>query len=354
MRESKTSLAFACGNTEDESGGIFSYKLDEEDGTLRYSTRTATPNVSFAGVHPDGTHLYTADRVSGGVVTAYRIDRETGQLTRLNRQSSEGTGPCHVSVDASGSYVFVTNFSGGTVATLPIEEGKVGAATDVVEHQGSSIDSDSQREPHPHSIVPGPKNNFVFVPDRGLDRVMIYRIDSDRDQLQPADPPYATVNDGAGPRHFDFHPTDRFAYVINELNSTITAFDYEPETGRLDEIETVSTLPEGYESDNSCADIHVHPSGNWVYGSNRGHDSIALFEIDEVSGRLDPLDYESTRGHWPRNFALDPAGRYLFAENKRSDSIVTFEIDDGSGRLSPTGQRLNLPVPVCLQFAGPE
>lgn len=351
MVDSNELMAFVCGKTEDESGGIFSLALNEEDGTVRQISKTATPMVTYAAVHPAGTHLYTVDRVSGGVVTSYRIDSETGQLTRLNRQSSEGDGPCYLSVDPAGSYVFVANFSGGTVAMVPIrEDGTVGAATEVVEHSGSGVDPDSQAGPHPHSIGLGPNNDYVYVPDLGIDRIVIYRLDREADQLRPADPPCVKVDDGAGPRHFDFHPTGRFAYVINELNSTVSAFRYDPETGYLDEIDTVSTLPEEYEDDNFCADIHVHPSGNWMYGSNRGHDSIAVFDIDEQSGAVNPLGFESTRGHWPRHFALEPNGTYLLAENLRSDAIVPFEVDGESGELSPAGTRFALPSPICLQF----
>lgn len=348
MVDSNAPLAFVCGYTEDESGGIFSYRLNEADGTLRQVNRTPAEGAAFAAVHPDGTHLYTVKRVSGGVVTAYRVDPETGELAELNRQSSEGAGPSYVSVDATGQYVFVSNFAGGTVAMLPIKDGgKLGAATDVVTHE--SLDG----EPHPHSIGPEPENRFVYAPDLGTDRIAIYRVDGDQERLAPAEPPYATVADGAGPRHFDVHPTDRVVYVINERDSTVTAFEYDPETGRLKEIQTVSTLPETVDAENYCADIHVHPSGTWLYGTNRGHDSIVVFEIDGKSGRLTPISHESTRGHWPRDFALGPTGRYLYVENQQSDSIVPFEIDS-AGRLEPIDHRIDVPEPMCLQFLDPK
>ena len=350
MVDADAPLALACSYTEDDSGGIFSYRWNRSDGTLHEVARMPASATTYGAVHPAGTHVYTANRVEGGVVTAYRID-ENGALTGVNRQSSEGVGPCFVSVDATGRYAFVANYSAGTVAMLPIEEdGRLGEATDVVEHDGSSVDPERQEGPHPHAIVPGPENRFVYVPDLGTDRIAIYRIDFENGTLRPADVPHTPVHEGAGPRHLDFHPTGRFAYVIHELDSAITAFEHDAETGALDEIETVETLPDHFEEDSFCADVHVHPSGTWVYGSNRGHDSIAIFEVDRDSGRLRPVGHEPTRGHWPRDFALDPSGRYLFVENRRSDSLVAFAVDAATGRLRATGQRLSLPEPLCFLF----
>ena len=351
MVDADSPLALACAYTEDDSGGIISYRWNQSDGTLHEVARMPAPATTYGAAHPAGTHVYTTNRVDGGVVTAYRLDNETGALTTVNRQSSEGVGPCFVSVDATGRYAFVANYTAGTVAMLPIEaDGRLGEATDDVEHDGSSVDPDRQEGPHPHAIVPGPENRFVYVPDLGTDRIAIYRIDFENGTLRPADPPYTPVHEGAGPRHLDFHPTERYAYVIHELDSAITAFEYDPETGALDEIGTVETLPHDAEGENFCADVHVHPSGAWVYGSNRGHDSIAIFEVNPESGRLRAVGHESTCGHWPRDFALDPSGRFLYAENRRSDSLVSFAVDAATGELRATGQRLSLPEPLCLQF----
>ena len=350
MVDAHSHLALVCSYAEDDSGGVFSYRWNESDGSLDALERTPARATTFGVVHPRGTYFYTTNRFDGGVVSAFRIDHESGELVELNRRSSGGAGPCHVSVDATGRFVFVANYTEGTIAMLPIEaDGRLGDATDVVEHEGSSVDPERQADPHPHSISPGPANRFVYVPDLGTDHVVIYRIDADEGRLRPTDATHATVHEGAGPRHLDFHPNDRFAYVINELDSTISAFEYHPESGALETIQTVGTLPDGFEEDSFCADIHVHSTGKWVYGSNRGHDSIAIFEVDRESGRLRSVGHEPTRGHWPRNFALDPSGRFLCAENRRSDSMVVFEVDEGTGRLTATGQRVSLPEPLCLQ-----
>lgn len=351
MDETRSHLAFVCGYAEDDSGGVFTYRSDPERGQLQELNRTPSKGAMFLAVHPDRTHLYTVNQTSGGVVSAYRIDGPDGGLTEINRQSSEGVSPCYVSVDDTGNYAFVANYGEGTVAMLPIEDdGEIGAATDVVVHDGSSADPDGQQEAHPHSIGPGPQNRFAYAPDLGTDRVMIYRIDHERGRLRPADSPYVELHDGAGPRHFEFHPNGRFVYVISELDSTISAFEHDPETGALDTIETVSALPESFDGESYCADIHFHPSGRWMYGSNRGHDSIAVFEVDDETGRLRVVDHESTRGHWPRNFALDPAGDHLYVENQRSDSIVPFEVDPDSGRLTAIDRRQDLPEPLCMRF----
>lgn len=351
MSDAGSYTALVCGYTEDNSGGVFAYGLDQADGSLEHLARSPMRAVSFLAVGPDRERAYTTDRVEGGVVTSHRIDSSEGTLTRLNRQSSEGSGPAYVSVDATRSYAFVANYAGGTVSMLPIDDdGRLGEASDVVEHVGSSVNPDRQAAPHPHSIDPGPENRYVYAPDLGTDRVAIYRIDFEAGALRPAEAGHAAVHDGAGPRHLDFHPNGRFCYLINELDSTITAFECDPDTGALAEIETVSTLPMGYDEESYCADVHIHPAGEWLYGSNRGHDSIAIFEIDEDTGRLDAVGHESTRGNWPRNFAVDPTGEYLYAENRRSDSVVTFEIDLDTGELTATVDRLELPEPLCMAF----
>lgn len=308
--------------------------------------------VSFLALHPEGGHLYA---VSDDTVGAVRVDDPSGELTELNRQLTEGASPCYVSVDASGRYAFVANYEAASVSMFPLrEDGRLEEASDVVHHEGSSIDPDRQDVPHPHSIRPGPENRFVYVPDLGTDRVVIYRIDFETGTLRPAQTPFVELHDGSGPRHLEFHPDGRHAYVINELDSTLTAFEYSPDDGALDELETVTTLPEGYDDESYPAEVRVHPSGRWLYGSNRGHDSIAVFEIDEESGGLDIVDHESTRGHWPRHFAIDPEGRYLYAENRRSDSIVSFEIDEGTGELSFMGVKYDLPEPICMVFGDSE
>ena len=340
--------------TAGESEGIYIYKLILVSGELvPHAKATGIDNPSFLAIHPSGNYLYSVSegRAPQGSISAFRIDRSAGKLTFLNKQSSGGAGPCHLIVDRSGKWVLAANYSGGTVSVLPIlEDGRLGSATDVKQHEGSSINPDRQREPHPHSIWPSPDNRFIFVPDLGIDKIMIYRFDAEHGRLTAGDPAFFQTKPGAGPRHFTFHPSGKFAFVINELNSTITSMKYDSQTGALTRIETVSTLPKDFAGVNYCADIHTSRDGKFVYGSNRGHNSIAVFAFDERTGHLDFVETESTRGDWPRNFAIDPTGRLLLAANQKSDNVVTFWIDRETGELMPTGFQAEIPMPVCLKL----
>lgn len=343
--------AYVCGFTDDESGGVYSYELDGSSGRLEPTGRLAAAGVAFLAPGPDGNFLYAVNRVDGGQVSALRVDDGTGELTELCRRSSGGEAPAYVSLDSEGRYAFVANYAGGTVAALPIEpDGRLADPSAVVEHEGSSVHPDRQTAPHPHSIVPGPNDRFVYVPDLGTDTIEIYEVDYDDGRLRPAATSPVRLRPRAGPRHFAFHPEAPFGYVINELDSTVTAFEHDAETGVLDEIETVGTLPEQFDGDNICADIHVHPSGDWLYGSNRGHDSIVVMSIDDETGRLDTVGHEPTQGEWPRHFAIDPTGTFLVVENRHSNAIVVFRIDAATGELAPTGHRQRVPEPLCLQY----
>ncbi len=231
-----------------------------------------------------------------------------------------------------------------------LDDGRLGDASDFVQHAGSSTNSSRQSAPHAHSIVADPANRYAFSPDLGLDKILSYKLDLTAGKLVPNDPPHAAVAAGAGPRHFDFHPNSRFTYVINELDSTITGFTYDESNGTLSEIQTISTLPDDFEGKSYTADVHVHRYGRFLYGSNRGHDSIVIFQIDESNGQLSTIGHEPTQGEAPRNFGLDPTGTFLFAANQATDTIVTFRIDQETGNLNPTGQITEMPAPVCLQF----
>jgi 6-phosphogluconolactonase len=240
-------------------------------------------------------------------------------------------------------------YGGGTVSVLPIaDDGTVGSPTAVVEHEGSGPNEGRQSEPHPHSIQPGPDNRFAYAPDLGADRVFVYDLDPAAGTIEPADCGHVDVHPGAGPRHLDFHPNGRYAYLISELDNTVVAFERDSDTGALDAFATVDTLPEGFDGESYTADIHVHPDGDTLYGSNRGHDSIAVFDLD-ADGRPTLVETESTRGEWPRNFALDPDGKFLFAENRDTNDIVTFRVRD-DGTLEPTGAVAEVPEPVCMKF----
>ena len=337
---------------------IFVYLFDTSTGAMEHlSTTTGLKHPSFQTISPGGRHLYSVgqiDDASGrldGAVHAFSIDPATGELAKLNHQSSRGVGPCRVSVDLTGRYVLVANYGSGSVAMLPIQDdGSLGEAVDFVQHQGSGVNPARQEGPHAHSIVLDPANRYAFAPDLGLDKILIYQLDLDRGRLVPNDQPWGRTVPGAGPRHFDFHPTRKYAYVINELDSTFTAYRYDESSGALRELQSISTLPEEFAGTNYCADVHVHPSGRFIYGSNRGHDSIVVCGIDQATGELTYIDCESTQGSTPRNFALDPTGAFLLAANQDSDTVVTFRIAQETGRLEPTGFVAEVPAPVCLKL----
>jgi 6-phosphogluconolactonase len=332
--------------------------MDPVSGALTLVHTVAdVPNPSFLALHPSRRYLYAVNAVPeidghpGGAVSAFAIDPATGALTFLNRQSSHGAGPCHVSVEHTGRFVLAANYGGGSVVMFPVQsDGSLAAASDFVQHTGSSVNPRRQEGPHAHSITPDPANRFALACDLGLDNVLVYRLDLEAGRLIPNDPPFVRTHPGAGPRHLDFHPNGRYVYVINELDSTLTVFTYDAERGVLEEIQTISTLPEDFAGQNTCADVHVHPAGRFVYGSNRGHDSIAIFRVDEGTGRLDAVGHVPTQGQTPRNFAIDPSGTFLYAANQQSDTIVAFRIDQGMGQLAPTGHVLSIPTPVCVKF----
>jgi len=351
-------LVYIGTYTGKKSKGIYAYRFQAATGKLTSLDLVAdTPNPSFLAVHPNRRFLYAVSEIASyegqktGAVSAFSIDPETGKLTFLNKISSRGSGPCYLVVDKTGKNVLVANYGGGSVAVLPVkEEGSLGEASAFVQHTGSSVNPKRQQGPHAHSINVSPDNRFAVVADLGLDQVLVYRFDPAKGSLAANDPPFAKVNPGAGPRHFAFHPSGRFAYVINELQSTVTAFAYNAPGGVLKELQTISTLPKDFAGNNSTAEVQAHPSGKFLYGSNRGHDSITVFAIDARKGTLTPLEQVSTQGKTPRNFGIDPTGSYLIAANQGSDNIVVFRIDPKTGRLSPTGQTLEVGSPVCVKF----
>jgi 6-phosphogluconolactonase len=344
--------------TGGKSEGIYLLELDLPTGALTpRGVAGRAMNPSFLAIHPDRRFLYAVSEgkgsgaSNGGAVEAFAIDSARGTLTALNQQSSKGAGPCHLVVDRTGKAVLVANYGSGSVAALPIRpDGRLDPASSFVQHSGSSVNPKRQAGPHAHSINLDPANRCAFAADLGLDKVFIYRFDADRGTLVPNEPPSVSVAPGAGPRHFAFHPGGRFAYAIDELNSTVTAFDHDPDRGALKVIQTATTLPEGFTGANYPAEVQVHPSGKFLYGSNRGHDSIAVFTIDADTGRLSPVGHTPTRGKNPRNFGIDPTGAYLLAANQDSDTVVVFRIDPKTGRLTPTGVVADVPKPVCVKF----
>ena len=333
--------------------GIYVFTLDHATGALnRVSITKDIYNPSFLTVEPSHRFLYaTTEAKPVGEVHAFAIDPNTGGLTFLNRQSSHGGDPCHLVADATSSHLIVVNHEDGVVAEYPIRaDGSLGPASDTVRHVGSSVDPIHQKGPHAHSVNIDRTNRFALVCDKGIDKVMVYRIDRESGKLVPNDPPSVTERPGSAPRHLAFHPSGRFAFAINELASTLTAFTFDSQTGVLVEIETVSTLPANFTGHNSTADVRVHPNGKFIYGSNRGHDSIVSFAIDQETGKLTFLAHISTHGQVPRNFNIDPTGALLLVANQNTDTIVAYAIDQATGSLTPTGAITAVPTPVCIHF----
>jgi 6-phosphogluconolactonase len=343
--------------TGEKSRGIYMSQLDLANGALSPAELAAeVKNPSFLAIHPSRPFVYAVSEVAdgarpSGAVSAFAMDPASGKLTLLNQQSSQGAGPCHLVVDATGKCVLVANYGGGSCAALPIgEDGKVGEATAAIQHVGKSVNPARQEGPHAHSINLDPANRFAFVADLGLDKVLVYRFDPTKGTLAANDPPSVAVTPGAGPRHFAFHPSGKFAYVINEIANTVTAFSYDGGRGSLQEIQTITTLPQGYKETSHTAEVVVHPFGKFLYGSNRGHDSIAIFAIDAATGKLTAGGHQPTGGKTPRNFTVDPTGAWLLAENQGSGTIVVLKIDPKTGGLSPTAHKLEVGSPVCIRY----
>ena len=339
-------LPFVQGKGE----GIYSYRFDLATGELtRISQAGGIRNPSYLILDSKQEHLYAVQETNDdddAAVYALALDSKTATFQHLNRQPAHGGLPCHLTLDPSERFVLIANYLTGSVAVYPVaEDGGLGEATSVIQHEGASVNADRQLGPHAHSVTFGP-DGLLFVADLGIDKLMIYRLDSENGSLSPADPPNVELHPGAGPRHFKFHPCGKFAFANGELDATVTVFSYEQ--GNLTPLQSLSTLPDGSDAHLSTAAIRVHPSGRFVYVSNRGHDSIAAFEFDEASGKLNAIGHTSTQGKNPRDFEIDPSGAFLLAGNQDSGTVVTFRIDAITGELSPTGHTADVPNPVCI------
>ena len=340
------------------SKGIYVFPFDVQSGKPGAPVVAAeTPDPSFLAISPNKKYLYAVNELttfegqSTGAITAYSLDRATGKLSQLNRVSSRGAGPCHISLDRTGKYVLVANYDSGSVATFPVlKNGALGAASAFVQHTGSGPNQERQPGPHAHWIATSPDNRFALAADLGSDEVLVYRFSAENGSLTPANPPFVKLSPGGGPRHFGFHPHAPFAYVLSEMQSTVTAFAYEEKTGRFSTMQTLSTLPESFKSQNDAAELFVHPEGKFLYASNRGHDSIAVFSIDPAKGTLTFTGDFPTGGKTPRNFAIDPTGNFLLAANQESDAVVIFRINRSTGALTPSGESISIPAPVDLLF----
>lgn len=354
---------FGTYTNNGKSKGIYCYKLDLANGKLTsVGVTEGIKNPSFLTIHPTGNYLYAVSEVNdadgkpGGAVTAFSLDRQTGALKALNHQSSEGAGPCYVSTDKTGRVALVANYGSGSIASLPIKaDGSLEKAATAIQHEGSSVVPARQAGPHAHSINLSPDNRFAIAADLGLDKLLVYKVDPEKGTLTANDPAFTKTPAGGGPRHFAFHPSSRFAYNCNEITSSVTAYTYDAAKGALTEIQTISTLPEETKG-NSTAEVQVHPSGKFLYCSNRGHDSLAIFTIDEKTGKLAAAGHQKTLGRTPRNFGIDPTGTYVIAcnQNTEADNVAVFKIDQSSGQLSQVGDKITVPSAVCVKFLAVE
>lgn len=355
----KKEFTFYVGTyTYGKSEGIYICSFNTSLGSLRLkNVIKGIPNPSYLILSNNGNLLYCVNEISDfegkneGTVSAFKINESEETLEFLNKQSSKGAAPCHLAIDKNDRYVIVSNYTSGSIAVLPVNEnGSLGEAIQVVQHNGSSVNPKRQSSAHMHSVTFNESNNFIYASDLGLDKIFIYKYDGNEGKIFIENFSCVQISRGAGPRHFVFHPNGKYAYVINELNSTITAFNYNATTGYLTEIQTVSCIPQKYSSDNICADIHIHLTGNFLYGSNRGHNSIVVFSVNKYDGTLSLVQHQSTLGTTPRSFAIDPTGRFLLVANQDSNSIVVFNINLEVCSLSPTEYVLEVPTPTCIKF----
>lgn len=351
-------LMYVGTYTGPSSKGIYVYKFDEKTGKITEMGLAAeAANPSFLAVDPSQKFLYAANEIGdfqgqrAGSVSAFRIDRGTGKLRLLNQVSSGGSGPCFAAFDRSAKYLLTANYEGGSIAVFPIlPDGSLGAATSSIQHSGHGPDPERQEGPHPHWIGLSANNRFAVVSDLGLDKIFTYRFDPATGKLAEAGRQAFSLPPRSGPRHFAFDQRGRFGYIINEMSNTVTAFAVDQSSGELRELQSISTLPEDFKAHNDTAEIAIHPSGKFLYGSNRGHDSIAVFAIDPQKGTLTSIEYVASGGVKPRTFEIDPSGNYLLVANQISNKIVVFRIDSQTGRLTATGEALEVPSPVSIKF----
>jgi 6-phosphogluconolactonase len=340
--------------TSGKSKGIYVYDFNSRDGSAKLVDSIATVNPSYLAIAPGQKFVYAVSETGNGAINAFGFDQKTGHLSSLNSQSSMGDNPCYVAVDKTGKWVAVGNYSSGTLAIFPVGgDGSLGAPVTSIKHSGHGANPSRQEGPHVHATVFSPDNKFLFVPDLGIDKLMIYSFNEKTGALTQARDSVVELKGGSGPRHFDFHPNKKWAYLIQELAGTVTAYSYS--NGHLKTIQTISTLPKGFTKRFSSADIHVSHDGKFLYASNRdSSNTIAIYRIDQKTGRLSLTGHQSTLGKTPRNFNFDPTGNYLLVANQNSDDIIVFKINRQTGLLKDTGRRIDTGSPVCVKWAKKE
>jgi 6-phosphogluconolactonase len=345
----KEQLVYIGTYTRGGSKGIYAFRFAPQSGKLtEIGVAAEVQNPSFLHVPPNGSHLYAVGEASTGMVTAYGLDRASGKLKLLNNQQSGGDGPCHLTADKAGKNLLLVHYGSGSVAAFRLKtDGSLGERTALVQHSGSSTNPKRQEGPHAHSVNFSKSDKYAVVADLGIDQYIVYAVGPTKGVLSRHSE--AKVKPGSGPRHFSFHPNYRYAYGVNELSSTVTAFRWDESSGKLTEIQTVSTLPEDFKGNSSCAEILTHPNGKFVYASNRGHDSLAAYSIAN-DGKLTFTGTTPTGGKTPRNFRIDPSGDWLIAANQDTGNLVVFRVDKSSGKLTPSGEQAKVPFPVCIRF----
>jgi 6-phosphogluconolactonase len=346
---------FVGTSTGDADDGVYTFLFDHTSGSLEAENAfTGLARPSFLAISDDGAFVYAVHAMEGEAdgVSAFRVDRATGSLTLLNQVSSGGRGACYVAVNSTRTWVVVANYGTGNVVSIPVQrDGSLGPPAGYSQHLGSGPDSTRQEGPHAHYIDWDPQERFLFAADLGADKVFVYTLDAETGMIDSIRPRWLEIAPGDGPRHVDFAPNGRFLYVVNELAGSVSAFRYGDDMERATQIQTITTLPTGFDGYNKSADIHVHPSGKFVYASNRGDfDSIVVFAVDQETGELSHVEYVTESIAWPRNFEIDPSGRYLLVANANARNIATFHIDQETGTLTPTGHSVDVPKPMFVGF----
>jgi 6-phosphogluconolactonase len=338
--------------TSGKSEGISVFKFNSLTGDAILSSSIKTSNPSFLTVSPDQKFVYAVNEDKPGSVTAFSFDKATGKLNEINKQSSRGDHPCYITIDKTGKWIIVGNYSSGNLSVFAVKkDGSLDSAKQVIQHTGYSVNTERQTEPHVHSTVFSKDNKYLMVADLGIDKIMIYPFDTKTGKLDEANAGFVPAEPGSGPRHFDFHPSEKFGYLMEELTGTISVYNYSKKIGALEQVQTISAIPVDYMGPISSADIHVSPDGKFLYCSNRGEsNNIGIFSIDKKTGRLRLIGHQSVLGKTPRNFNFDPTGNFLLAANQNSDEIVIFKRDKNTGLLADTGKRIAVGNPVCIKW----
>ena len=351
-----TDILYTGTYSQRGSEGIYVFQFNRDKVTLELlQTVSGKDSPNFLAIHPNNDYLYAVHSegitpdTKAGTVTSYEIG-SSGKLTKKNEQSSEGSGPCHVSVDPKGEYIYVSNYGAGSLSVYPVhQDGTLGEASDVIVHEGSGPNSDRQSSPHNHSAIPAENGHYVYASDLGADKIIAYKLNREKGTLSTSEAQCMRTKPGGGPRHFDIHPSGNYAYSVEELTSHIAAYSIDQSNGSLKFIERESLIPGDFSKNNTGADIQVSPDGEYVYASNRGHNSLAIYSIDQESGELTSEGHASTHGETPRNFLIDQNGEFIFVAHQNSDNIVVLRRDQNTGKLEYTGKKASVPAAVCIQ-----